>query len=77
MSRLWEATARFADRWWRAPLVLAATVFAASGPAHALGRADAVFYASLGGVGLGGLGVVLGCLAQVPEYVASGDEESA
>jgi hypothetical protein len=52
-----------AERLWRAPLVLAAVLFALSGPAHALGRTDAVFYASLAGLTLGGAAVPLGLLA--------------
>lgn len=52
-----------AERWWRAPLALAAAIFALSGPAHALGRTDAVFYASLAGVTLGAVAVPLGLLA--------------
>jgi hypothetical protein len=56
------AVTRLAERSWRVPLVFAAILFALSGPAHALGRVDAVFYASLGGVTLGGIGVVLGVL---------------
>lgn len=59
---LWAALTRLAERTWRIPLAFAAVVFALSGPAHSLGRVDAVFYASLGGVALGGLGVVLGVL---------------
>ena len=62
-GRLWESVTRLAERSWRIPLVFAAVLFALSGPAHALGRVDAVFYASLGGVTLGGLGVVLGFLS--------------
>ena len=52
-----------AERLWRAPLVLASVLFALSGPAHALGRTDAVFYASLAGLTLGGAAVPLGLLA--------------
>jgi hypothetical protein len=52
-----------AERWWRPPLALSATLFALSGPAHALGRIDAVFYASLAGVTLGAAAIPLGLMS--------------
>jgi hypothetical protein len=60
------AAARLAERWWRLPLVFAAILFVLSGPAHALGRIDAVFYATLVGVTLGAVGVLLGLVASMP-----------
>ena len=51
-----------ADRLWRVPLVLAAVIFAACGPAHALGRTDLVYYASLVGLALSAIAVPLGLL---------------
>jgi arabinofuranan 3-O-arabinosyltransferase len=60
------AVARFAEGWWRPPLVFAAVLFALSGPAHAVGRIDAVYYATLAGVTLGAVGVALGILAGMP-----------
>jgi hypothetical protein len=55
--------AGLADRIWRLPLLLAAALFALSGPAHAFGRTDAVFLASLVGVTLGAVAVPLGLLS--------------
>ncbi len=55
--------ARLAARSWRLPLIVASVLFAVSGPIHSLGRFDTVFYASLVGVALGGIGVGLGYLA--------------
>jgi arabinofuranan 3-O-arabinosyltransferase len=68
------AAARLAERWWRLPLVFAAILFALSGPAHALGRIDAVFYATLVAVTLGAVGVLLGLVASMP--VLSGKARS-
>lgn len=51
-----------ADRLWRWPLVVAVVIFAASGPLHAFGYTDLVYYASLGGLTLGGLALPLGLL---------------
>ncbi|GEM_PF-5755691 len=58
--------ARLAEGVWRMPLVFAAALFALSGPAHALGRISAVFYATLAAVTLGAVGVGLGLLACLP-----------
>jgi hypothetical protein len=53
---------------WRPPLALASVLFILSGPAHALGRIDAVFYAALMGVTLAAVSVPLGLMAlRVPE----------
>lgn len=51
-----------ADRLWRVLLVLAAVIFAACGPAHALGKADLVYFASLIGLALSAVAVPLGLL---------------
>lgn len=51
------------ERLWRLPLLLASAVFVMSGPAQALGKTDAVFYAALTGLALGGIAVPLGLLA--------------
>ncbi|MET8149499.1 hypothetical protein ACIBSW_38520 [Actinoplanes sp. NPDC049668] len=53
---------RLADRLWRVPLVLAAVVFAACGPAHALGNTDLVYYGALVGLALSAFAVPLGLL---------------
>jgi hypothetical protein len=58
--------ARLAERLWRWPLMLAATLFVACGPAQALGWVDAVFYASVIGVLLGAVAVPLGLLSLHP-----------
>lgn len=55
--------AAVAERLWRPPLVLAAIVFAACGPAHALGHTDLVFWAVLVGLGLSAFAVPVGMLA--------------
>jgi hypothetical protein len=52
-----------ADRLWRRPLVAAAAIFAACGPAHALGHIDLVYHAVLIGLTLSGLALPLGLLA--------------
>jgi hypothetical protein len=51
-----------AERLWRWPLAVAVAIFAVSGPLHALGWTDLVYYASLGGLTLGGLAIPLGLL---------------
>ncbi|GLY98704.1 hypothetical protein [Actinoplanes sp. NBRC 103695] len=51
-----------ADRLWRWPLAVAVVIFAVSGPLHAMGWTDLVYYASLGGLTLGGLAVPVGLL---------------
>ena len=51
-----------AERSWRLPLALAVTLFAISGPAHALGHTDLVYYLVLGGLASGGFAVPLGWL---------------
>ncbi|MBT8228250.1 MAG: hypothetical protein HKP61_13630 [Dactylosporangium sp.] len=55
--------AALAERIWRPMLLFAAVLFASSGIAHAFGQTDAVFYAALAGVALGGVAVGLGLLA--------------
>ncbi len=57
--RLTELAA-IAEQMWRPLLATAALLFALSGPAHALGFVDAVFYAALAGVTLGAAAVPLG-----------------
>jgi hypothetical protein len=64
-----HSVTRLAEEWWRLPLIFAAALFALSGPAHAFGRVNTVFYATLGGVTLGGIGVALGVLAAAPTRV--------
>ena len=59
--RRWTAPA-WSDRLWQWPLVSAAAIFALSGPLHAFGHTDLVYYASLGGLTLGGLAVPVGLL---------------
>ncbi len=54
--------AELADRWWRRALGLAAGLFAACGPAHALGLIDLVFWTVLLGLGLAAAAVPLGLL---------------
>lgn len=49
-----------ADRLWRPPLGLAAGIFAACGPAHALGHTDLVFDAVLVGLTVSAAAVPLG-----------------
>ena len=51
-----------ADRLWRWPLATAVAIFAVSGPLQALGFTDLVYYASLGGLTLGGLAVPMGLI---------------
>ncbi|MEU7907596.1 hypothetical protein [Actinoplanes sp. NPDC049118] len=51
-----------AERLWRVPLALAAAIFAACGPAHALGHLDVVYWASLIGLALSACAVPLGLL---------------
>ena len=51
-----------AERLWRWPLTVAVIIFAVSGPLHSLGYTDLVYYASLGGLTLGGLALPLGLL---------------
>ena len=51
-----------AERLWRRPLALAVAIFAACGPAHALGYTDLVFAAVLVALVLGGSAVPLGLL---------------
>ena len=53
---------RQAERLWRWPLAVAVIIFAVSGPLHSLGHTDLVYYASLGGLTLGGLALPLGLL---------------
>ncbi|WP_199512060.1 hypothetical protein [Nucisporomicrobium flavum] len=55
--------AELADRGWRPPLALAVAIFAACGPAHALGHTDLVYYAVLVGLALSACAVPLGFLA--------------
>jgi hypothetical protein len=52
-----------AERLWRPPLALAVAVFAACGPAHALGHTDLVFAAVLVALVLAGAAVPLGLVA--------------
>ena len=52
-----------AERSWRPPLALAVAIFAACGPAHALGHIDLVYHAVLVGLGLSGAAVPLGMIA--------------
>ncbi|MCA2213952.1 hypothetical protein [Jidongwangia harbinensis] len=52
-----------AERLWRRPLVVAAVIFAACGPAHALGHIDLVYHAVLIGLALSSLALPLGLLA--------------
>jgi hypothetical protein len=58
-----SSMAALAERIWRLPLLFASALFALSGPAHAFGRTDAVFLASLVGVTLGAVAVPLGLLS--------------
>ncbi|MEV6601501.1 hypothetical protein AB0M36_32310 [Actinoplanes sp. NPDC051346] len=51
-----------ADRLWRPPLALAVAIFAACGPAHALGHTDLVFHAVLVGLCLSVVAVSLGMI---------------
>ncbi|MEU4221291.1 hypothetical protein [Actinoplanes sp. NPDC026623] len=51
-----------ADRLWRVPLALAAAIFVACGPAHALGQTELVYYGSLAGLALAAAAVPLGLL---------------
>ncbi|UQU62419.1 hypothetical protein COUCH_25715 [Couchioplanes caeruleus] len=55
--------AELADRAWRPPLALAVAIFAACGPAHALGHTELVYYAVLVGLALSACAVPLGFLA--------------
>jgi hypothetical protein len=55
-----QAPAELAERLWRPPLGLAAGIFAACGPAHALGHTDLVFNAVLVGLTLSAAAVPLG-----------------
>ena len=50
-----------AERSWRLPLALAAGIFAVSGPAHALGHTDVVYYLVLGALALGAVALTAGC----------------
>jgi hypothetical protein len=52
-----------AERLWRGPSALAVAIFAACGPAHALGHTDLVFRAVLVALVLAGSSVPLGLLA--------------
>ncbi|PRY32166.1 hypothetical protein [Pseudosporangium ferrugineum] len=52
-----------AERLWRPPLALAVAIFAACGPAHALGHPDLVFNAVLVALVLSSVSVPLGLLA--------------
>lgn len=54
--------ARLADRLWRPPLAVAVALFAACGPLHALGYADAVYWTVLAGLALAAVAVPLGLL---------------
>ncbi|MEV4706341.1 hypothetical protein [Actinoplanes sp. NPDC049316] len=65
--------AEIADRAWRPPLALAVAIFAACGPAHALGHVDLVYYAVLVALALSAVAVPLGLLALRRPAVA--DEE--
>lgn len=62
-----RATAALAERVWRWPLVLAAVLMVAAGPAQAAGRTSAVLYASLLAVGLAAIAVPVGLLALLTE----------
>lgn len=55
--------AELAERSWRPPLALAVAIFAACGPAHALGHTDLVYYAVLVALALSAVAVPLGMLA--------------
>jgi hypothetical protein len=59
-----------ADQLWRVLLVLASVIFALSGPIHAIGQVDLVFYASLAGLTLGALAVLLALLGMYRERLA-------
>lgn len=52
-----------AERWYGRLLAVAVVLFAACGPAHALGHTDLVFHAVLVGLVLAALAVPLGLLA--------------
>ena len=62
-----RATARLAEMLWRWPLVLAAVLMVAAGPAQAAGQTEAVLYASLLAVGLAAVAVPVGLLALITE----------
>ncbi|MFI1991639.1 hypothetical protein [Actinoplanes sp. NPDC020271] len=62
---------RIADRLWRPLLGLAAVIFAACGPAHALGNTDLVFNAVLVGLALSAFAVPLGMIG-----LRAGDDET-
>lgn len=61
--RVVKATARLAEMAWRWPLVLAALLMVAAGPAQAAGQTQAVLYASLLAVALAAVAVPVGLLA--------------
>lgn len=72
-----DVLSRLSARLWRPTLVLAAVVFAVSGPLHAAGYTDAVFYAALAGLTLAGAAVPLGLLAlRVPESTGTIHEQT-
>ena len=58
-----KATARLAEALWRWPLVLAALLMVAAGPAQAAGQTQAVLYAALLAVALAAVAVPVGLLA--------------
>lgn len=60
-----------ADRLWRPPLALAVVIFAACGPAHALGHTDVVYFAVLIGLTLSAVAVPLGLLGLKREQAAA------
>jgi len=66
-----RATARLAERLWRWPLVLAAVLMVAAGPAQAAGQSQAVLYASLLAVALAAVAVPVGLLALLTEEIPS------
>jgi hypothetical protein len=66
-----RATAALAERVWRWPLVLAAVLMVAAGPAQAAGQTSAVLYASLLAVALAAVAVPVGLLALLTEESSS------
>lgn len=52
-----------AERAWRPPLALSVAIFAACGPAHALGHTELVYHAVLVGLALSACAVPVGFLA--------------
>jgi len=58
-----RVSARLAEMLWRWPLVLAALLMVAAGPAQAAGQTSAVLYASLLAVALAAVAVPVGLLA--------------